>query len=246
MTASTAASPSGQAVTGKTFWEEVATTRWGAYVSEIETRAILEAQSLAGKPGQALEMGCEGGRWSKLLSDLGWQMTCVDINGETLSICQQKVPGAKCVLARPGDKTIPADANSVDLLLCIEVAPVIESGWFLGESARTLRAGGILVGVVLNRVSARAWMHARKNTIRGDGSDFYKTPYRNWREKLCQAGFQPVREEGFCWGPFGRTSNSPWIPLFTKVERLLGLHRLTWLSPWIVFIARKIPRGPAN
>lgn len=229
-----------------TFWEKIATTKWGAYVSGVEKAAILRAQSLAGQNGQALEMGCEGGRWSKLLSDLGWQMTCVDIDRETLSVCQQKVPGAKCILTGAGDQTIPCGTSSMDLLLCIEVAPVIESEWFLAEAARVLRDGGILVGVVLNRTSVRARMHRWSNDIKSGGIEYYKTSYRAWRNRLCAAGFQVEQEEGFCWGPFGRTSDSSLVPLFAKLERLLGLHRLAAISPWVAVIARKIPESRQN
>src|ERR1022692_4349453 len=81
-----------------TYWEEAATTRWGRYLSQIEERGIRQAAFLAGKPNQALEIGCDGGRWSRLLADVGWQMTCIDVNPKTLAACQQKVPAAKCVL----------------------------------------------------------------------------------------------------------------------------------------------------
>jgi ubiquinone/menaquinone biosynthesis C-methylase UbiE len=138
-----------------TFWEKVAASKWGTYISDIEKRAILQAQALAGKPGHALEIGCGGGRWSKLLSDMGWRMVCIDINHETLSICQQKLPDAKCILAYPDGKVIPCGPDSADLLLCIEVAPVVESDWFLQEAGRVLREDGILVGVLESHIGAR-------------------------------------------------------------------------------------------
>ena len=222
-----------------TFWENVAATRWGTYVSGIEQRAIRQAQSLNGNPGRALEIGCEGGRWSKMLSDLGWQMVCVDINREALRVCQQRLPQARCILARPEDNSIPCEPGSMDLLLCIEVAPVIESKWFLPEAGRVLRSEGIFVGVVLNRTSARAFTHKIKNKIGGKGFEFYGASYLDWRKNLCRAGFRLVHEEGFCWAPFGRESNSLLVPLFTRLERLLGLRRLPAFSPWVTVIARK-------
>src|SRR5262245_28141101 len=72
-----------------TKWEQVATTKWGAYVSDVERRAILYGHQVAGEPRRAFEIGCEGGRWSKMLSDFGWQMICSDINSQALAICQQ-------------------------------------------------------------------------------------------------------------------------------------------------------------
>lgn len=227
-----------------TFWEAAATTRWGRYITRTEERAILQAASLAGKPDQAVEIGCDSGRWAKLLSDSGWQMTCTDINPETLAVCRRKVPAAKCILSNPQDTTIPCESNSANLLLCVEVAPVIQSGWFLTEAGRVLRENGILVGVCWNRASMRGLVWRMKRRLAPNtGTVFYTQSYSDWRKDLGRAGFQLVQAEGLCWSFFGRESNSPLVPLFTKLERLLQLHRLTTWSPWVVFIARKLPPG---
>src|SRR5207245_7711329 len=147
---------------GLTYWESAATTKWGSYLTELERQSILQGQSLAGKPTRALEVGCEGGRWSKMLADLGWQMTCIDVNRQCLDECQRKAPHAKCILANPADRAIPCDSGAVALLLCIEVAPVIQSDWFLSEAHRLLGNNGVLVGVLLNRASWRGLLTRMK------------------------------------------------------------------------------------
>jgi SAM-dependent methyltransferase len=223
-----------------TFWERAATSRWGRYLSGIEERGIRQAAVLAGKPNQALEIGCDGGRWSRLLADAGWQMTCVDVDPNTLAECQQKVPAANCILSRPQDKAIPCGPDSTDLLLCVEVGPVMNSNWFLPEANRVLRQNGVLMGVGWNRASLRGMVSRFKQRLKPTTDTvFYRRSHSDWRKELDRAGFHLVHEEGFCWGFFGRMSNSPLIPLFTKLERLLQLHRLTAFSPWIIFIARK-------
>ncbi len=230
-----------------TYWEKAAATRWGSYLTEIEKRAILRADSLAlasstiYRRQSALEIGCEGGRWSILLSDLGWQMTCVDVDRRVLDECQRKVPTARCVLSRPVDETIPCDSGSMALLLCIEVGEVMETDWFLAEAHRVLDHGGVFVGVCWNRRSWRGIACRTKYFLTNDrdGRYYYKQSYSGWKRKLVETGFRLMHEEGCCWGPFGRSSNSPLIPPFTRWERLCGLHRLTALSPWVVFIACK-------
>src|SRR5487761_2009903 len=57
----------------ETFWERVNDGRWGRYVSEAEKEAVLKAHARCGQRGTFLEVGCDGGRWSKLLVDLGWR-----------------------------------------------------------------------------------------------------------------------------------------------------------------------------
>jgi hypothetical protein len=83
-----------------------------------------------------------------------------------------------------------------------------------------------------NRMANRSF---RKKT-----DEVYAFSYGALRRSFCRAGFEIAYEEGLCWGPFGRASNSPLIPAFAKLERVLGLRRLTTLSPWVTFIARKV------
>jgi hypothetical protein len=90
-----------------TFWEKIARTKWGSYLTEVEKQAILKANDLAVKPTIALEIGCEGGRWSMLLAKLGWKMICTDIDSHTLAICQRRISTAQCILVSPNDSTIP-------------------------------------------------------------------------------------------------------------------------------------------
>lgn len=224
----------------QTPWERAATTRWGQYLTEIERKAIMDAQLAAGPPAEALEVGCEGGRWSRLLADQGWKMTCIDVNPEALEACREKVPDARVVLTKPESRTIAAADNSFALTLCIEVAPVIQSDWFLPEAFRVLKPGGILLAMIWNKTSIRGLAHLFQSHSAGqEPTGFYRARYSDWRRELKKTGFHFLRDQGFCWGPFDRTSNSSLIPLFTNLEVLLGLRRLTVFSPWVICMAQK-------
>ena len=225
---------------GTTHWERVAETRWGSYVTEIERKVILRGEAMMGKSGYAIDMGCGGGRWSKLLVERGWNLTCGEVDEHSLSLCERKVPSAKCILADPGDEKIPAGTNSAGIVLCIEVPPLIESDWFISEAHRVLTERGLLIGVYINGRSLRgvAWRMKQRLT-NGDVSLFYKASYDDWRCRAVSSGFDIVHEESCCWGPFTRGSNSLFIPAFTKLERAVGLHRVVSWSPWVIFIARK-------
>jgi SAM-dependent methyltransferase len=227
-----------QIVVDPTFWENVNSKRWGAYISEIERRAILRSMDISKLPATALELGCEGGRWLSLLTTLGWSVACTDVNEEVLKVCKKRIPAADCILVKPHDSKVPYVSSSVDLLLCIEVAPVIQSAWFIEEACRLLRKNGLLVGVCWNRSSFRGLYSHIKSRLTG-ARDFYSSAYPAWRKKLVQQGFSIIYEEGFCWFPFGRASDSILIPYCVRIEKFLGLPKLVSFSPWIVFIARK-------
>lgn len=224
-----------------THWERAALSGWGRYITEIERREICAGADMALQPKRAIEVGCEGGRWSKMLADAGWSMTCIDVDANTLASCRAKVPAAECILVRPEDTQIPAGTSAFSLLLCIEVAPVIHSNWFCSEAARVLQPGGIFVGVAWNKNSLRGSMaRARHRSAGVRDSFYYKESYASFRSRLVGSGFALRREIGFCWGPFGRMSNSPLIPIATAFEKNSGLRNLPRLSPWVVFIAEKI------
>jgi SAM-dependent methyltransferase len=224
-----------------TRWEAVGSTTWGSYISAIERAAILEAQRLWGPPANALDIGCEGGRWTALLDELGWSVTCLDVDNAALESCQLRVPSARCVFASPDSTSLACESGSVQLLLCIEVQPVVQSRWFFGEAARVLVPGGLMVAVTWNSVSIRGAAAAALSRLRRQGSHpFYRQAYRPWRHALVRQGFDILTERGLCWFPFGRASDSRLVPIVVPVEQRLGLARLPALSPWIIVTAKRV------
>lgn len=224
-----------------TYWEKVASTRWGTYITEIERIAVLQANALSREHTSGLEIGCESGRWLKLLTDLGWNMMCTEINEETLKICKKRIPTADYILVRPEDKELPCASESLGLVLCLEVAPVIQTDWFIDECLRVLRNDGLIVGVFWNLLSFRGLiMHMHASFT--DSFDYYKIAYPIWRKRLFTKGVRMLHEEGCCWFPFHRGSNSVFVPHFILLEKILGLRKLPAISPWVVFIAQKSSR----
>lgn len=232
-----------QVASSVTRWEKTALTRWGRYLTEIERCALLSGCLLAGQPDTAMEIGCDGGRWSTLLAEQGWTMICTDTREEVLEICRRRIPTARSIRVANTDTTLPGRTGIIKLLLCIEVDPVTHSDWFPGEAFRLLTRGGILIGTALNGFSWRGALHRAFVNIDPQARREYGTytlRYRDWRKRFMQAGFKFVAEEGCCWFPFGRCSNSPLIPLCSRLERYLGLQRLPSVSPWVVFVAQKV------
>jgi SAM-dependent methyltransferase len=219
----------------QTFWEVRAETQWGRYITAIERAAILSAQATFNRPGKCLDIGCEGGRWSTLLSGLGWQMTGIDIDPKTLRLCQERNRSMRCVLVGEGDRPFPIETDSMDLLLCLEVR-VADFSWFPAEAARVLRPGGKLVGTSLNLLSWRGVAGTLKSTVNRCDRHYVKA-YSSLRNSLRENGFHVDSARGCCWAPFGRESNSSWISLAAKMERWLRLDKLTDISPWVIYSA---------
>jgi SAM-dependent methyltransferase len=223
-----------------TYWEGIALeTRWGRYITSWEQRFVERALSRLGA-GNALDIGCEGGRWTELLANRGWSVTAIDVDPDAVRHCAARIPSATCVAVDPSSTSLPCGDNSLDLVLCIEVREVMQSDWFAEEAARVLRPGGELVGVAWNRSSLRglatsAWTRLRH----GRPHPFYNDSYTAWNDRLRRAGFERLEARGLCWFPFGRASNSRLIPMAVAVEDRSGLNRLVSRSPWVVFCARR-------
>jgi len=228
-----------------TYWERVAQNRWGQYVTGRELAAL---RSVLGRtsPGTALEVGCEGGRWSVLMHDRGWRVVCTDVDAISLARCQARIPDARCIHVSPEDETLPVGTGEAQLVLVYEVHQVIESAWFIPEAARVLSPGGALVCSYWNPFSLRGAVYRLLARVRAsqvrDGvkrfQDYYRGPaYRTFRSALRTHGFRVVLEEGICWFPFRRASNSALVPVAVGAEKALGLRRLPTVSPWVLCVA---------
>ena len=233
-------SSEGQTATrpAQTFWENTAETRWGNYITRIERQALLAAHSAFAQPGNGLEIGCEGGRWTRMLSDLGWQMTATDIDPQALQLCQERNPAVHCVLVQPDDQELPAATASVDLLLRLEVPPLDTCAWFHSEAARVLKRGGKLVGTLNNLLSWRGAAVSLKSKLL-HRRHFYSVTFPAFQKTLAEHGFSIDTADGCCWPPFGRQSNSRLVPAAIALERAFGLRRLPSISPWVVYIATR-------
>lgn len=69
--------------------------------------------------------------------------------------------------------------------------------------------------------------------------DYYNLRYQPWKRRFLSKNHAMLHEEGYCWFPFRRASNCALGRHAVQLESSLGLHKLTGVSPWIAFIARK-------
>lgn len=225
------------------YWEEVATSRWGRYISAAETAAVERALATAPHPHRALDVGCGHGRWTTLMLDRGWSVTASDVDPRAVRTCAERNPGAECLVVDAGSRLLSAADGTVSVVVCIEVLPVVTSQWFLPEVHRVLAPGGLLVTIAWNRDSLRGRVTSSLSRIRGgEPHPHYRMSYRAWRRQLVTAGLRVESEVGLCWLPFGRRSDSRLIPAAVELERRLGLSRLPAVSPWVLVTARR--EGP--
>jgi SAM-dependent methyltransferase len=201
----------------------------------MELAAIEEGIYRAGEPGVALDIGCDGGRWSKLIAGLGWKIIATDVNSAAVDLCHQRIPDAHCIRVDPTNRVLPVESNAVKLVLMIEVFEIMHDEWLLAEVSRVLLPGGIMIATCPNRCSWRG-LYSR---FKGDADFWYKDSYKHWVARLRGNNLEIIKSVGFTWPPFRRNSDSKLVPLAIRLEKHLGLSHLTSLSPWVLALARK-------
>jgi len=222
----------------KTFWEKRAKATWGSYIREVETRVIKKTKHLNLEPTMALDIGCDGGELAEMIMTMGWQIICTDIRPQAVARCRRRLPEAVCLLVDVNDTQLPCSTDSLGLIQCIEVPFAIQSHWFVTEAGRVLKSNGVIIGVFPNLLSIRGYYHALMARLKGRTTT-YNIRYPEWRTRLRRQGFKVLYEEGICWFPFTRHSDSPLVPAATQLEKHLGLRRCAVISPWVVFLAQK-------
>ena len=105
-------------VDATTFWEQSGMSRWSRYLESIERDVMSRALSRYDAPGRAIEIGCDGGKWSKWMHDRGWEMTCVDVNADALDLCKRRIPEATVVLAEETEQRYSIE-DQFDFLFAI-------------------------------------------------------------------------------------------------------------------------------
>jgi SAM-dependent methyltransferase len=189
-------------------------------------------------PETALEIGCGGGRWSRIPASRGYSVICTDVDSASLEECHRRIPDARCILTSPDQRILPCESESVGLLFCFEVEPVTAADWFPREAVRVLKPGAVLVASFLNSVSIRGLAHRMLGHSAGEEA-FYRRSYVSCRQQLRAAGFSAIEERGCCWAPFSRASDFPFVECGVRLERLLGLRYLPVASPWVIVLAQK-------
>ncbi len=221
-------------------WERVNESRWGRYISAAEKTLIEDAASQQTGIRRAVDTGCGGGRWTRLLVDRGWSVVSTDVDPIAVGVCRDRVPEADVRLIDSNTTSLPVDDHSSSLVICMEVNAVINSQWFLPEVRRVLVPGGHLVAVVWNRRSLRGGVADGIRRVRGSGGHtHYQRSYSSWRRDLKQNGLDVVHEQGLCWFPFSRSSDSALVDAAAFVERRARMNRLISLSPWVLVAAQR-------
>jgi len=214
----------------ETHWEKAAKTRMGKYLTRIETGFIQKTVDHS-KMGLVVDVGAEAGRFSLLAANRNVQVVGIDI--DAYSLRRLKLKNKDVTVIQADARNLPFKNVAFDALFMIEVLDYIpELDETIAECQRVLKMESPFVLSFGNQSSLKA-------KLRGLRGKSYTHSYRRVIRSLFNAGFNVNAQLGYSWLPFGRMSESRFVPFLAGVERVFGLRRLPRFSPWVIVQATK-------
>jgi ubiquinone/menaquinone biosynthesis C-methylase UbiE len=158
--------------------------------------------------GDALDIGCGSGEYIEGLLHRGWNTSGIDLAPEMVKVCAERFRSSLVSLKQGDVESLPFDAGTFDLILCIGVLPYLPSDeQALREIHRVLRPGGYVVINVENMMSASNIDYVLRRSLQ----TMVRKPSREKKESL-----------------FSRTSMvSPWVLTHSPTH-----YRYRMYNPW--------------
>lgn len=214
----------------ETHWEKAAKTKMGKYLTEVETKFILDTVDFS-KTHLVVDVGAEAGRFALMAATGKVNVVGIDFDNYSLRRLKQK-NSAVTVIQADARKT-PFRRGLFDALFMIEVLDYIPELYeTINECFRVLKPDSDLILSFGNRSSLKAKLKQLKGKS-------YTHSYRNVMKCLKKAGFTVKTKTGYNWLPFGRMSENLLLPLTAKAERFFGLKKIHRFSPWVILCASK-------
>ena len=161
--------------------------RYYARFQEVVFRKLLEAAPAPSARPKARDVGCGAGRWCRLLSSQGYEVTGVDLQEDLLVRNRQRTPEVRFV---SGSLQEFSSASPFDLITTVTVLqhnPPEDQDRMIAHMRRLLVQGGH--ALVLENISDQD-VHVFANTIEGWTDRFARAAFR--RKQIRRYDFSPL------------------------------------------------------
>lgn len=218
-------------LSAETHWEKAAKTRMGKYLTKIETDFISNSVDLSQEDITVMDVGAEAGRFS-LLPETS-KVTVVSVDLDSYALRRLKLKTNQVNVIQADARNLPLKEGLFDIVFMIEVLdyiPNIEVAF--AEAKRTLKPNASCILSFGNKSSLKAKIKAMQGKP-------YRHSYKEAMQSLSKTGLVIKNKKGYSWLLFGRTSQSPLMPIFVAFEKYLGLRRVVRFSPWVIIHVSK-------
>ena len=141
---------------------------WVALVREgsrSEAHDTVLRELLPPPGGDALDVGCGEGRWTRYLAAAGWRATGVDRSEALVGAARAEHGDGEYAVGEA--EGLPVGDSSVDLVLCVNVLMhVVALEPAVAELARVLRPGGVAVVGLVHPVAEAGTFDEERDELR--------------------------------------------------------------------------------
>ena len=190
----------------------------GKYLTSLDTDFILRAIDPAK---------------SSVIVDVGAEVAVISNDIDFCSLKRLKQKSTDVIVIQADARKIPLKDvlwTTVFVIEVLDYIPQLEEA--LSECLRILKPPSSLILSFGNQSSLKP----KLRELRGKT---YMHPYSNVMQCLLKLGFKIDAKKGHTWLPFGRMSQSRLVPFLGGIEEILGLQRISSLSPWVILYAAK-------
>jgi SAM-dependent methyltransferase len=209
--------------------------RSGVYKTRVESEFIHS--HLPPPPARVLDLAGGSGRFALPLLRRGYDVTVNDINPNSLQLLEERSAGLPLSLL-PGDFLQVDVSGQFDVVLAMECLENLPIAPVLSRVRNLLKPGGIFVFTGLNSGS---WRFFARRTLGRARAGEHVMDAHGYGATCDKFGFEVRVMRGLMWTPFAVTSNSPLVPAFARLERILGLSAIRSQSPWLMIMAWRRP-----
>jgi SAM-dependent methyltransferase len=194
-------------------------------------------------PSTALELGCGAGTYVRWLAGLGYRTVGLNYSLATLGRAVEADSGGKGRYLAGEAYALPCRSRSIDLVVSIGVLQALaEPRLAIGEIARVMRPGGVLLIEVLNSRAAVARARRAYQRLKGMPprvATYDPAHVAGW---LSEHGIEVQQEAALCLPPrqlpgLGRLLEAGFVE--GAVNRLPALSRTVAHAVWLVGRARE-------
>jgi 2-polyprenyl-3-methyl-5-hydroxy-6-metoxy-1,4-benzoquinol methylase len=190
----------------------------------LEQRAVFERLlAMLPKPDagpRALDVGCGGGRWTRLLRDWGYNTTGVDLQPDLIAANTRRYPDITYVQTAVQDYSPAAPFDLVTSVTVIQHMPFETQVVALRHIRDLLRPGGH--ALFLENVSDQA-AHVFSRSISG------------WQRVFADVGFQTLTVQRYDYNPLLRTHDWVISQLAARTEGGKARKPEAFLTPGAAF-----------
>jgi 2-polyprenyl-3-methyl-5-hydroxy-6-metoxy-1,4-benzoquinol methylase len=164
--------------------------RYHAGLQRRVYRDLLSHVPPPAKSARALDVGCGGGRWCRLLADEGYRTVGIDLQDSLVAASRRRYPDIEFHTASVQEFSSKAPFDLISTVTVVQHIPLEEQVAVVRRLRALMRTGGHVIAL---------------ENVRDQAPHVFARSIGEWRELFHDAGFEPLEERPYDYSPCSRS-----------------------------------------